>query len=209
MPEIGAGRGRLILVAGPSGAGKDAVIDGARRRLAGNSRFVFPLRTITRPEGFGGEIHVAVTPAQFDRLRRLGAFAVYWGARGLNYAIPASIDHDLASGRIVIANVSSVVFREARSRYPGVVAVWVTAAPELRRARLKARGRETPAEVDERLLYAEELLSHDEAEILVNEGSLDEAVDAFLTLIDERVGVSLAKHPDLSGIAATGSVGGL
>ena len=37
-----------MLVVGPSGAGKDAVLRVARERLAGDRRFVFPSRVVTR-----------------------------------------------------------------------------------------------------------------------------------------------------------------
>jgi phosphonate metabolism protein PhnN/1,5-bisphosphokinase (PRPP-forming) len=189
----------LFLVSGPSGAGKDALIDAARRRLAADKRFVFPLRTITRPEGFGGEIHVAVTPAQFDRLRRRGAFAFCWGARGLNYAVPASIDADLAAGRGVVVNAAGTVFSEARARYPNVVVVWVTASPELRLQRLRNRARESLAEIDERIRFAEDYPSDEEVELLPNEGSLDEAVRAFIALLEDRLEALPVKRPVLSG----------
>lgn len=202
MPAIAKGKGKLILVSGPSGAGKDAVIDGAHRRLAGDPDTVFPLRTISRPEGFGGEIHVAVTPAQFDRLRRRGAFAFCWGAGGLNYAVPASIESDLAAGRTVIVNVASAVFAEARARYPGSLIVWVTAPPELRRKRLLARGRETAAEIDERFRFAEELPPYEDVEILANDGSLDTAVNAFLSLVADSLDRPPAKR-DFSRAAAS------
>ena len=204
MPAIAKVKGKLILVSGPSGAGKDAVIEGARRRLPADSRYVFPLRTITRPEGFGGEIHVAVTPAQFDRLRRRGAFAFCWGARGLNYAIPASIEADLAAGGIVIVNVAGSVFAEARARYPGALAVWVTASPELRRKRLVARGRETLAEIEERLRFGEEMPADEEVEILVNEGSLEAAVTDFVALLNDSIDLPAAKRRGFSGVVASG-----
>lgn len=45
--------GVLVLVVGPSGAGKDALLAGSRRELAGDPRFVFCRRVITRPRGVG------------------------------------------------------------------------------------------------------------------------------------------------------------
>ena len=186
--EASTPKGVLFLVSGPNGAGKDAVIDGARRRLAGDGRFVFPLRTITRPEGFGGEIHVAVTPAQFDRLRRRGAFALCWGRRGLNYAIPATIDGELAAGRHVVVNVAPAAFPEARARYAEVVAVWLSAAVEKRRQWLEARGRESLAEIEERLVDWDEPPGDEEIEVLTNGGTLDEAVNGFVALLEDRVG---------------------
>ena len=42
------GPGRVVLVVGPSGAGKDAVLGEAAKRLGGDPRFLFPKRVVTR-----------------------------------------------------------------------------------------------------------------------------------------------------------------
>jgi len=201
IPDSSPPKGVLFLVSGPSGAGKDAVIDAARRRLASKGRFVFPLRTITRPEGFGGEIHVAMTPAQFDRLRRGGAFALCWGKRGLNYAVPAAIDADLAAGRHVVVNVAASAIAEARARYPEVVVVWLNAAPEILRQRLRLRGRESATEIEERILTAEEPPTDADVEILNNEGALEDAVEAFVSLLEDHGEGVPSRLPQTGGIA--------
>ena len=52
----------LVLVVGPSGAGKDTLINAAKAALAGDDRFVFPRRVVTRPAVTALEDHDTVTP---------------------------------------------------------------------------------------------------------------------------------------------------
>lgn len=57
-------RGRLVLVVGPSGAGKDTLIDYARSRLEADPDFHFARRVITRPPSVG-EDHESVDVEEF------------------------------------------------------------------------------------------------------------------------------------------------
>lgn len=143
--------GTLFLIVGPSGAGKDTLIDGARAALSGDSRYLFARRVITRPAGSGGEDHEPTTDDEFEERERNGAFLIAWRAHGLSYGLPAQLGDALAAGRDVIANVSRAVLDELARRFPTAHIVEITAPPEILAVRLAGRGRETAQQIVERL----------------------------------------------------------
>ena len=175
--------GRLILVVGPSGAGKDSLIEGARAALAGHPRFVFARRIITRPSDPGSEDHATLSDAAFEQQRAAGAFFLWWDAHGLRYALPGAIADDLAAGRTVIANVSRAVIDAARARHPATTVVVVTAPPAVLARRLAARGREDAADVAARLARAADQPSGPGVVTIVNDSTLDSAVARFLEVL--------------------------
>ncbi len=143
--------GTLFLIVGPSGAGKDTLIDGARAKLAGDGRTLFARRVITRPAGSGGEDHEPATEAEFGERERGGGFLITWRAHGLAYGLPAQLGDALAAGRNVVANVSRAVLDELVRRFPTAHIVEITAPPEILATRLAGRGRETASQIAERL----------------------------------------------------------
>ncbi|MDC7788353.1 phosphonate metabolism protein/1,5-bisphosphokinase (PRPP-forming) PhnN [Rhodoplanes sp. TEM] len=143
--------GVLFFVVGPSGSGKDTLLDGARAALGGTGRFAFARRVITRPADAGGEAHEAVDAATFARMKADGAFLIDWEAHGLAYGVPARCLDDLARGRHVIANGSRAVVADLLARVPDLVVVEITAPPELLARRLAGRGRETADVIRARL----------------------------------------------------------
>jgi phosphonate metabolism protein PhnN/1,5-bisphosphokinase (PRPP-forming) len=157
-------RGTLFLIVGPSGAGKDTLIALARETLGPG--YVFPRRAITRPAGAGGEDHVAEDQASFEACERAGNFALSWRAHGLAYGIPSSIATDLKLGKHVVINVSRAVIGEARAKFQPVRVILVTASKEVLRARLKARGREDSASIEERLGRGQDIAAD---AVIVNE----------------------------------------
>ena len=142
------GPGRLVLVIGPSGAGKDTLIAKARAVCGGD--VVFPRRVVTRPPS-GSEDNVQMSPAAFEQAAASGAFALWWRAHGLGYGIPIAIDRDIEAGRTVVCNVSRTIVTPARARYAQVVAVLVTAPREVIAQRLVARGRASDGRMADRL----------------------------------------------------------
>ena len=149
LAPAGVGPGRLVLVVGPSGAGKDTLI--ARARLmCRDDHVVFPRRVITRAAS-AAEDNDTLSDEAFDNALAGGAFALAWNAHGLKYGIPRSIESDIRQDRIVVCNVSRTVVADARARYAYVTAVLITAPPELLAARLKQRGRPSDGAIEERV----------------------------------------------------------
>ncbi|GAA0592749.1 phosphonate metabolism protein/1,5-bisphosphokinase (PRPP-forming) PhnN [Caenispirillum bisanense] len=147
-------KGRLVYILGPSGAGKDTLIDLARAALDGGAPVVFAHRYITRPANAGGEAHVALTAAEFDLRARHGLFALTWDSHGLRYGIGREIDLWLDAGLTVVVNGSRGHLPQAAERYPDMVPVVIRVGLDELRRRLIARGRETPEQILERLARA-------------------------------------------------------
>ena len=172
----------LILIVGPSGAGKDTLLNGARHALAGNASFRFVRRVITRPLAPGDEQHEPVSDDAFARMRDSGHFALHWRAHGLQYGIPADITEDLAQDRTVLANVSRAVVAEAATRFP-VAIISITAPPDIRARRLAGRGREDAADVARRLSREIELKLPVERQHVVNDTTPEQGIDRLLAAI--------------------------
>lgn len=140
-----------MYVVGPSGAGKDSLIDYARGRLAPDLPVAFAQRHITRPNVAGGEDHVALDEAGFEAQRRAGRFAMNWDGNGLRYGIGVEMDQALARGLDVVVNGSRGHLASALVRYPGMLVVWVSAPDSVLVSRMRKRGRESEREIAERI----------------------------------------------------------
>jgi ribose 1,5-bisphosphokinase len=177
-------KGTMIVVVGPSGAGKDSLIDFARNYLAGSDDIGFVRRTITRDADAGSEDHHAVTLAEFEAMRDAGAFAVHWGAHDLHYGIPSDTKARLEDGVTLIANGSRAALADFANAYPDLLVLVVTASPEIIAERLKNRGREDDASISRRLARSQQEWSIDCRSVEIdNGGVLERAGNALVALI--------------------------
>ena len=142
--------GSFFFIVGPSGAGKDSLIDGARHKLD-PTQFIFATRTITRPADSGGEAHQACTQSEFAQLEQQGKFLITWQAHNLSYGLPSTVLEALAAGQHVIANGSRALVAQLNERVPNLVVVEIGAPAEILAQRLAQRGRESADDVAKRL----------------------------------------------------------
>jgi ribose 1,5-bisphosphokinase len=166
------GPGRLVLVVGPSGAGKDTLLRLAQAACIDDHDIVFPRRVVTR-ESSAAEDNIAVSPDEFRRARDHGDFAVHWEAHGHSYALPLEINDDIRAGRAVVVNVSRTVIAALRQAYANVVVVAITAPPDVLAQRLAARARHSDGNITERLSRSvDDAAAHADVTIL-NAGSAE------------------------------------
>jgi ribose 1,5-bisphosphokinase len=177
--------GMLILVVGPSGAGKDSLLRAAMAHFAGDARFSFPRRVVTRQAQAETEDHDSLSTDEFEIEKQHGAFALHWQAHGLSYGVPASILDVLAAGRNVVANVSRSIIPDAMARFEKLAMVEVTAPPEVLLERLQARGRVADGDLAKRVERAATPFPAQIKHMTIrNAGTLHEAEQAFIAALN-------------------------
>jgi ribose 1,5-bisphosphokinase len=144
------GPGRLALIVGPSGAGKDTLLNLACAVCAGDSGVVFPRRVVTR-EPSEAEDNAQVSADTFQEALAQGEFAMHWEAHGHCYGVPRAIDDDIRAGRTIVVNGSRTVISEMRRAYADVLVVLVTAPPDVLAERLAMRARGSDGSIAQRL----------------------------------------------------------
>ena len=179
LPHI-AGARRLIVVVGPSGAGKDSVLRGWRAALAalGAQAPAFAQRVITRASD-ATESHEAATAGDFAGMRSQGLLATWWHAHGLDYGVRWRQLDPLAAGGWVALNGSRAHLPALRAQAPGLRVVEIGAPADVLAQRLAARAREDAAARDSRLARAVPM-AVDADLALINDGELQHCVDRLV-----------------------------
>ncbi len=187
QPDLDA-LGTMIVVVGPSGAGKDTLIDYAAERLRDQADVHFVRRIITRDSDAGGENHEGCSEETFQRKKVAGEFCVSWSAHGLHYGIPASVKQHLKKGGVAVANGSRSALPHFRAAFPNLKVVVVTARPEILSARLANRGRESMSEIMGRLdRKVEAICDSFDVTTIDNSGEIEEAGSVLLALLQSSL----------------------
>jgi ribose 1,5-bisphosphokinase len=176
--------GALVYVMGPSGAGKDSVLNRARTLLPDNVPVVFAHRYITRSAEAGGENHIELSPAEFGLRRTHGLFAFHWRAHGNEYGIGREIYSWRRAGLTVVVSGSREHFQQIAGIDDNTHPVLITAPAERLAQRLTSRAREDAEAAAERLQRSEAYDVTDRRLVtIVNDGPLDAAATRFVSLL--------------------------
>jgi ribose 1,5-bisphosphokinase len=177
--------GAMVAVVGPSGVGKDSILQYAAERLKDRPEISFVRRTITRAADSGGELHDAVDDIEFAALENAGHFAVTWQAHDLRYGIPRSAADFVSKGGIAIVNGSRHALDACADVFPTLMIVSIVADKQVIAKRLHARGRESTAEIEQRLKRpALDLMRFERVFIIDNSSALENAGDQLVTMLE-------------------------
>lgn len=177
-------QGRLIAVVGPSGVGKDSVMQGVKEALP-QTHLV--RRVITRAPELGGEEFDPVSVDDFHAMAKDGAFIVHWGAHGLYYGIPITVRYHLNKGIDCLANFSRKALLAGADTFPRFSVLNITASRETLQSRLAARNRETPDDIARRLAEAHKPLPLGLSVMNVsNDGELSKTIACALAALQPQ-----------------------
>ncbi|MDQ4075893.1 MAG: guanylate kinase [Chloroflexota bacterium] len=179
----------VIVISGPSGVGKDAVVK--RMQELAPSSFHFVVTMTTRPIR-EGEVHGVdyffVTEAEFSEMRESGELLEHAIVYGDYKGIPKQqVREALTSGKDVIMRIDVQGAATIRRLVPEAVFIFLTAESEEKLVeRLKQRKTEQSEQLKRRVATAREEIRRvcEFDYVVVNQdGHLDEAVDQILCII--------------------------
>jgi guanylate kinase len=178
----------LIVVSGPAGVGKDSLI----QRMKGQGYPVHFVVTATDRPPRPGEVHGVdyffLTTEDFQRLEREQELLEHASVYGQHKGVPKQqVRAALASGKDAIMRVDVQGAATIRSLVPEAVLIFLAASSEEElEQRLRNRGGDSPAQLQERMATAREEMKR-AAEfdyvVLNRDGELDRAVDDVVAII--------------------------
>ena len=191
-------RALVVVVSGPSGAGKDTVIAAAMARDDSLATVATVKTRPPRPGEIEGVHHVFLSEAEFDSWLAADAFLEHAEVYGHRSGVPrAAVDALLAEGRTVILRTDVQGARTLKQRLTDPLLAFIT-VPDLAtlERRIRARGAESEREIVLRLAQAEaEMLeaSWFDVTIINDDQRQDEAATDLLAAI-RQAGSSVNRH---------------
>lgn len=186
-----ARRGRLIVLAGPSGVGKSSLVARLREELPELFFSVSATTRACRPGEVDGRDYRFLTAAEFDALIATGAL-LEWAEihAGLHRSgtLRQPVQEALVAGRPVLVEVDLQGARAIKATLPEAVTVFLEppSFDELAR-RLRARGTESQAQFARRSETARtEMAARDEFDVAVVNDDLTTVVARLLDLLVGR-----------------------
>lgn len=190
--------GILLIVSGPSGCGKDTILE----KLKQADKDVRVSISMTTRETRNGEIdgvhYYFVDRAYFEKKIADNKMLEYAEYAGNYYGTPAEpVDEMLSQGKAVVLKIEVQGAEKIRKKHPSVISIFIM-PPSMRvlEERLRGRGSEDEETLQHRLVIArEEIRRAPEYDYIVINDTIENAVADIETIINsERMKTSRNKN---------------
>ncbi|HEV8230102.1 MAG TPA: guanylate kinase [Candidatus Limnocylindria bacterium] len=185
------GKGLLVIISAPSGAGKDSVLPGILKRIPGSVHYVTATSRKPRPGEKDGDSYYFYSPEKFRDEIEAGNFLEWSMVHGEFKGVRRDVLADtLREHSVVLVLPDPQGMRKIKAQLPEALTIFMMPPSiEALQRRLENRGTETPEQRAVRLRNAEiEMAATPEYDyVVVNEdGKLDETVEQIVKIIKKE-----------------------
>jgi guanylate kinase len=197
-------RGKLYVIAAPSGAGKTSLLHALMKRRPAIGFSVSCTTRKPRPGEQDGRDYHFIERAEFERLVEAGEFIEHANVFGHLYGTRRSVvEAALAEGRDLILEIDWQGARQIRDRLPEAIQIFILppSRAELE-SRLRKRGSDSDEVIARRLRESTLEMSHwpDFDYVIVNR-DFDRALGELEAICDGRGEASRRDRPGLAALA--------
>ena len=181
---------KLVIVSGPSGAGKDTIVGGL---LEIDDSFSLSVSATTRPPRLtekNGENYYFLTVKEFEDKINQDGFIEY-AKYGSNYygTLKCDVEKRIQNGKTVILVIDVQGAAEIKKLYPGVLSLFIMPpSRDVLERRLRKRMTDSEADISKRMCIAKkEIAKSCEYDYTVVNDDLDKAVSQVYNIIKKEI----------------------